>query len=71
MVDGDSFKAYLDWQESNPGQGQQSGANEVPSLIIRWMANIDGYIASNQEYNQERAKRGMDEAFDQSPYLKK
>ena len=71
MVDGASFKSLLDWQESNQGQGQQSAANEVPELLIRWMASIDGYITSNQEYNQERAQRGMDEAFTQSPYLKK
>jgi hypothetical protein len=71
MVDGASFREFLEWQASNPGQGQQSGANEVPDLLIRWMASIDGYITSDQEYNQERAKRGMDEAFEQSPYLKK
>jgi hypothetical protein len=71
MVDGESFRAMLEWRESNPGQGQQSDANEVPEMRIRWMATIDGYLTSNQEYNQERAKRGMDEAFEQSPYLKK
>ncbi len=70
MVDGESFRASLEWQESNPGQGQD-GANEVPELIIRWLANIDGYLSDNQEYNEGRAKRGMDEAFEQSPYLKK
>jgi len=71
MVDGASFRAMLEWRESNPGQGQQSDANEVPEMHIRWMATIDGYLTSNQEYNQERAQRGMNEAFDQSPYLKK
>jgi hypothetical protein len=71
MVDGSSFREHLEWLENNPGQGQQSGANEVPNLLIRWMATIDGYLSSNQEYNQERAQRGMDEAFEQSPYLKK
>jgi hypothetical protein len=35
------------------------------------MASIDGYIASDANYNADRAKRGMDEAFTQSPYLKK
>jgi hypothetical protein len=71
MVDGASFGEYVEWQESNPGQGQQSAANEVPTLLIRWMASIDGYLASDANYNADRAKRGMDEAFEQSPYLKK
>jgi hypothetical protein len=71
MVDGESFRAFEAWQESNPGGLPQSSANEVPGLLIRWMAQIDGYITSSLEYNQERAQRGMDEAFTQSPYLKK
>ncbi|KPL15121.1 MAG: hypothetical protein AMS26_08605, partial [Bacteroides sp. SM23_62] len=71
MVDGESFREFMDWQEENPGLGKQSAASEVPTLTIRWMAQIDGYISSNLEYNQERAQRGMDEAFTQSPYLKK
>jgi hypothetical protein len=71
MVDGASFREMQEWQDSNPGQGQQSGANEVPELLIRWMASIDGYIASDANYNADRAKRGVDEAFEQSPYLKK
>ena len=71
MVDGQSFSEFMDWQEANRGLGNQSGAGEIPDLTIRWMAQIDGYISSNLEYNQERAQRGMDEAFTQSPYLKK
>lgn len=71
MVDGQSFRSMLEWQESNPGQGQQSGANEVPEMLIRWLATIDGYISNDGDYNADRARRGMDEAFEQSPYLKK
>ena len=71
MVDGASFREFLEWQEENPGLGKQSFSSDVPTLTIRWMAQIDGYIASSLEYNQERAQRGIDEAFEQSPYLKK
>ena len=71
MVDGESFRTSVDWGESH-GQGQQaSSGEEIPDLIIRWMGTIDGYISSDANYNADRAKRGMDEAFDQSPYLKK
>jgi hypothetical protein len=71
MVDGATFREFLAWQDENPGLGKQSFSNDVPTLTIRWMAQIDGYISDNLEYNQERAQRGMDEAFEQSPYLKK
>jgi hypothetical protein len=71
MVDGKSFRDVNDWGESR-GQGEQAyTSDEVPDLTIRWMASIDGYISSNAEYNTDRAQRGMDEAFEQSPYLKK
>ena len=63
MLDGDSFQQFLTWQ-MNP-------TADVPDVLIRWMGAIDGYISNNAEYNEERANRGLDEAFDQSPYLKK
>ena len=63
MVDGDSFRNIADWVEQ-PN-------DDVPDLVIRWLASIDGYISSNADYNAERAQRGIDEAFEQSPYLKK
>ena len=71
MVDGASFRNVVTFGDSH-GQGSQaSSADEVPDLTIRWMASIDGYIASDANYNADRAKRGVDEAFEQSPYLKK
>ncbi len=63
MIDGDSFRNIENWVEQP--------TNDVPDLVIRWLASIDGYISSNGDYNAERAQRGVDEAFKQSPYLKK
>ena len=63
MIDGDSYRATLDWIITP--------SNDIPDLMIRWMAGIDGYLSSNEEYNAGRAKRGIDEAFEQSPYIKK
>lgn len=60
MVDGDSYREAL-----------AAGENDVVELEIRWQATIDGYLSSNDEYNAERAQRGFEEAFEQSPYLKK
>lgn len=61
MVDGDSYRSALEATE--PTEGGE--------LFIRWQATIDGYLSSNGEYNADRAQRGFNEAFDQSPYLKK
>jgi hypothetical protein len=62
MVDGDSFRNVEDWLGTREG--------DVPVLDIRWSAFIDGYLSSNADYNAERAQRGFEEAFEQSPYLK-
>ncbi len=72
MVDGDSFRTYTAWLESLAASGGQPAADdEVPSMKIRWMATIDGYVSSNVDYNKDRAQKGIDEAFEQSPYLMK
>jgi hypothetical protein len=72
MVDGDSFRASNTWHESLAGKGGQPSPDEdIPMLKIRWMASIDGYLSSNVDYNKDRAQSGIDQAFEQSPYLKK
>jgi hypothetical protein len=63
MLDADSFLQFADWS--------QDPTNEVPDLMVRWMGAIDGYLSSSGDYDAQRAQRGMDEAFAQSPYLKK
>ncbi len=71
MVDAESFRNVVAFGDSH-GQGSQTSySDEIPDLTIRWMASIDGYLASDADYNADRAKRGVDEAFEQSPYLKK
>ena len=63
MLDGASLVELAAWN--------QDRANEIPELLVRWIATIDGYVSNNGDYNLERAQRGIDEAFDQSPYIKK
>lgn len=60
MVDGDSYREAMEAEDDN-----------TIELIIRWQATIDGYLSSNGDYNADRAVRGFNEAFEQSPYLKK
>jgi hypothetical protein len=63
MIDGASYNAIQAWLAGT--------IEDVPDLTIRWLAVIDGYLSSNTEYNAERAERGINEAFEQSPYIKK
>jgi hypothetical protein len=68
MVDVASYLAIIEWNENNP----EPGPGDVsPVLEINWQATIDGYATDDGTYNQERALRGTDEAFAQSPYLQK
>jgi hypothetical protein len=66
MVDAASYRAIVEWNEQNPGQ--EEGA---PEMEINWQSMIQGYTTDDGTYNQERAVRGTDEAFAQSPYLVK
>jgi len=63
MMDGASLVELYNWS--------QDGASDIPEIKVPWLAAIDGYLSSQGSYNQERAQRGIDEAFNQSPYLKK
>jgi hypothetical protein len=63
MIDGGSFSQLTSWLQARD--------NDPPDMLIRWMATIEGYVSSTAEYNEERAKRGIDEAFEQSPYISK
>ena len=66
MVDAASYRSILEWNAQNPGQEEGS-----PEMEINWMSQIQGYSTDDGSYNQERAVRGTDEAFAQSPYLVK
>jgi len=66
MVDVASYLAIHEWNENNPDPGPDDVS---PVLEIHWQATIDGYTTDDGSYNEERAIRGTDEAFAQSPYL--
>jgi len=68
MINGESLRAYLDWLEEN---GEGSDQENAPEIGLNWTAHIEGIVGSSVEYNEERAKQGIEEAFNQSPYLKK
>jgi len=68
MVDAASYLEVVEWNEANP---DPPAGVEAPVMKIRWQAQIEGYSTEDGSYNQERAVRGTDEAFAQSPYLVK
>ena len=68
MADGDSVRAYRTWLEETGGNGD---IEDAPIIEIEWTAYIEGILSSTVSYNEERAGKGIEEAFNQSPYLKK
>lgn len=72
MVDGASLRAYRAWVEGKtPEQIKNADPDDVPPLKFKWQAMIEGILSNSADYNNERAERGFNEAFDQSPYLSK
>lgn len=69
MVDAESVRVYNKWLDEN--DPNEANPEDVPEIIFRWTASIDGVLGSSADYNGQRATRGFNEAFDQSPYLKK
>lgn len=70
MADGQSVRDYRAWLEANQPSGE-ANSEDVPEILFRWTAQMDGVLGSSGDYNSERAQRGFNEAFEQSPYLKK
>jgi hypothetical protein len=68
IIDGASYREVLEWNINNPNP---SDTADSPVLEINWQAMIEGTITTNGSYNKERIETGTQEAFDQSPYLKK
>ena len=67
MLDAKSVKDYLDWVEENP-DGDHSDA---PQIELNWNAHVSGIASSSGDHNESRIEKGIEEAFNQSPYLKK
>jgi len=42
---------------------------DFPTVYFRWQATITGILGSTAEYNEDRAVRGINEAFENSSYL--
>jgi len=68
MLNGDSVKEYLDWLEES---GPNPDPSDAPKVQLNWNATISGIASTTADYNKSRTENGIEEAFNQSPYLKK
>ncbi len=72
MADGASVRAYRAWAEGKTQEEiDNADPTTVPEVEFIWQALINGVKGGTAEYNQQRLERGVDEAFAQSPFLKK
>jgi hypothetical protein len=70
LVDGNSLRAYRIWaDDKTQGEIENADPDEVPDVNFVWQALVSGVAGSETSYNKDRAERGIDEAFSQSPYL--
>lgn len=72
LADGNSIRAYRAWaDDKTQDEIENADPDEVPDINFVWQGLVSGVAGSEKSYNQQRAERGIDEAFDQSPYLNK
>ena len=72
MADGETVRAYRAWAaDKTPEEIENTPPDQIPQIEINWQGLIDGVAGNSAEYNKDRAQRAIDEAFTQSPYLKK
>jgi len=70
MVDGPSLRDYRIWaDDKSDWEIQNADPSEVPEVLFRWQALVNGVAGNSADYNKDRAQRGIDEVFMQSPYL--
>jgi hypothetical protein len=72
LVDGNSLRAYRLWaDEKSQSEIENANPEDVPDVHFVWQSLVSGIAGTEKSYNKDRAERGINEAFTQSPYLKK
>jgi hypothetical protein len=72
LADGNSIRAYRIWaDDKTQAEIENADPDDVPDVHFVWQALVSGVAGTEKAYNQERAERGINEAFIQSPYLTK
>jgi hypothetical protein len=72
LVDGNSLRAYRLWADGKSEyEIEHADPDSVPDIDFTWQSLVSGVAGTEKSYNKDRAERGINEAFTQSPYLKK
>ena len=70
MADGASVREYQEFIEGKTEEELEDiPPEDFPTVYFRWQATITGILGSTAEYNEDRAVRGINEAFENSSYL--
>lgn len=70
IVEGESVRDYREWADGKTqGEIENADPDEVPDINFIWQSVLSGVAGTEKSYNKQRTERGINEAFDQSPYL--
>jgi hypothetical protein len=70
LADGESIRVYRAWAaDKTQGEIENTDPDLVPDIMFVWQSVVSGVAGEEKAYNKERTERGINEAFDQSPYL--
>jgi hypothetical protein len=72
IADGASVEAYREWaSDKTPEEIQDADPSDIPMIVFEWQGLVNGVSGETADYNKQRAEDGINEAFEQSPYLGK
>ena len=74
MLDGQSlrdYREYMDTHTEEEIENADPNDPELPELDFFWQSLVRGILSSSTSYNEDRTLNGIEEAFEQSPYLNK
>ena len=70
MIDGQSLRDFYDFMDGKTeDEIADTPPDSIPELKYRWQSFINGTISNYDEYDSDRFNRGVEESFDQSPYI--
>lgn len=72
MGEGESVRDYWLWySDKSRDDIDLTPPEQLPQIEFVWHAFIEAIVSGDNSYDEDRAKRGFDEAFEQSYYLNK
>jgi len=70
LIDGKSLTNFYDFMDGKTeDEISDLPPDSIPEIDYRWQAFVNGVVSDYQDYNSDRLERGINESFDQSPYI--